>query len=122
MFKIGHTYTRQQIRDALGGGLQDYLPHDNGQVVCGCFRKKDTNPDAPDIILPGNGRDIQKWARVFREQNYPVPIFIKKQVNAWMYVGDYHVERWTEDLSEIAKHATKSGRRDITSVLFLKRR
>jgi hypothetical protein len=120
MFNLGHYYTRQQIHDALGGGVQDYLPHDYGRVVCGCFRK-DTNPDAPNIILPGNGRDIQKWAEVFREQNYPIPIFIKKQVNAWEYVGDYQVEGWTSDSSEIAKHAKKSKRPDITSVLFLKR-
>ena len=121
MFKVGYNYTRQQIRDALGGGLQDYLPHDNGRVICGCFRKE-TNPDAPDIILPGTGRDIQKYARVFREQNYPVPVFLKKEVNVWVYVGDYQVERWTNAPSEIAKHAKRSGRIDITSVLFLKRR
>jgi hypothetical protein len=120
MFEVRRCYTRAQIHDLLGGGIQDYLPHKDGKVVCGCFRK-DTNPDAPDVILPGNGPDIQKWARVFREQKYPVPVFIKKESNAWEYVGDYEVEQWTDNASEIARYARSSGRADVTSVLFLKR-
>jgi hypothetical protein len=120
MFKMGYNYTRDQIHDVVGGGIQDFLPHKNGQVVCGCFRR-DTNPNAPDVILPGNGPDIQKWAKVFREQKYPVPVFIKKESNVWEYVGNYEVERWTDDPSEIARYAKSSGRKDVTSVLFLKR-
>jgi hypothetical protein len=119
MFRVGNRYTRQQIHDSLGGGVQDYLPHVNGIVVCGCFRK-DTNPNAPNIILPGNGPDIQKWAKVFREQGHAIPVFIKREVNSWEYVGDYAVERWTTDSAEIAKHARPAGRTDVTSVLFLK--
>jgi hypothetical protein len=121
MLRAGHFYTREQIHGLLGGGLQDYLPHQDGQVVCGCFRR-DTNPNAPDIILPGNGPDIQKWARVFREQSYPIPIFIKRESNAWEYVGDYEVERWADNSSEIVRYAKLSERTDVTSVLFLKRR
>jgi len=46
MLKTGNQYSRRQIHDLLGGGIQSYLPHKNGQVVCGCFRK-DLNPLAP---------------------------------------------------------------------------
>jgi hypothetical protein len=70
MLNVGSFYTRDQIHSRLGGGLQDYLPHKNLRVVCGCFRT-DTNPAAPEVILPGIGPDIQKWARVFRNQKYP---------------------------------------------------
>lgn len=121
MFEYGRGYTRSQIHDLIGGGLQDYLPHTSGRVVCGCFRK-DTNPKAPEVVLPGNGPRIMKWARVFREQKQAVPIFIKKGVNSWEYVGDYAVDRWTEDPSDIVEHAKAAGRADVTSVLFLKRR
>ncbi len=120
MFQLGQRYNREQIHDLLGGGVQDYLPHKNGEVVCGCF-KLDTNPDAPSVILPGNGPSIQKWAKVFREQSYPIPIFMKKGINAWEYVGDYQVERWTVNPVEISRFARRSGRVDVTSVLFLKR-
>ena len=88
--------------------------------MCDCFRT-DTNPNAPDIILPGNGPDIKKWARVYREQKHPIPVFIKRESNAWEYVGDYKVERWTDDRADIAKYAKQSGRTDVTSVMFLKR-
>ena len=120
MFKLAKVYTRGQIHEVLGGGVMDYLPHKDGQVVCGCFRK-DTNPDAPDIILPGRGPSIQYWAEVFRAQRDPVPVFLKRAVNAWEYVGDYRVERSTEDHSEMAKQSARSGRNDVTSVLFLRR-
>ncbi len=119
MLKIGNPYNRRQIHDLVGGGVQSYLPHKNGQVVCGCFRK-DLNPFAPDIILPGKGPEIMRWAKAFREQTYPIPIFIKKYSNSWEYVGNYKVERWTSDMAEIAKYAEYTGRNTITSILFLK--
>ena len=118
--EIGKCYTRGQIHDRLGGGVQDYLPHQDLQVVCGCL-KTDTNPNAPDVVLPGKGPSIQRWAKVFRDQRHPVPIFLKQAINAWKYVGDYQVDRWTEDHSEIAAHAKRAARNDVTSVLFLKR-
>src|SRR4051812_28910981 len=44
------------------GGLQDYLPHINGRVVAGCF-SKDLNPQAPNVILPGTGPEIERRGR-----------------------------------------------------------
>ena len=63
-FGFGQTYTRGEIRQALGGDLSSCLPHRDGRVVCGCFRP-DLNPDAPDVILSGRGPTIERWARVF---------------------------------------------------------
>ncbi|HEY3136128.1 MAG TPA: hypothetical protein VGL29_08875 [Blastocatellia bacterium] len=40
--------------------------------------------------------------------------------NAWRYVGDYKVERWTQDPVEIERRTKSSGRTEITSVLYLK--
>lgn len=118
MFQLGSFYTREEIHEALGGGVVEYLPHKDGKVVCGCVTT-DANPDAPDIILPGRGPEIQHWAEVFRHQAEPVPIFVKRAEKRWEYVGDYRVERWSEDESEIASHSLRSGRSDITSVLVL---
>lgn len=119
MFQFGSCYTRQEIHEKIGGGIQDYLPHVKGKVVCGCFRK-DTNPGAPDIVLPGKGRDIERWAAVFREQRNPVPIFIKQDTNEWQYVGDYLVDRWSNDKQVIAIHEPISRTGRVTSVLFLR--
>ena len=53
MLIVGQSYTRQQIHDKVGGGsLQSYLPTRDGRVLCACLRL-DTNPGAPEVILPG---------------------------------------------------------------------
>src|SRR5215207_4240226 len=76
MFQEDHCYTRNHIHTQLGGGLQDYLPHKEGRIVCACLRP-DTNPDAPDILLVGSGAVIYRWACVFCSQKFPIPTFIK---------------------------------------------
>ena len=118
VWAIGNRYSRAEIHSRLGGGVQDYLPHRDGEVVCGCFSPK-LNPAAPQIILPGNGPGIKKWAEVFAEQPHFVPVFLKRATNEWEYAGDYRVKRRTEDPNEIAQHAKRTGRNDISQVLFL---
>ena len=50
-------YTRAVIHELLGGDLESYLPHINGQVVCGCF-KVSANPNAPEEILVGGEENV----------------------------------------------------------------
>lgn len=57
MLKEGEYYTRQEIHILLGGGIQDYLPHKDGKVLCGCLTK-DLNPDVPDVVLIGHDTEI----------------------------------------------------------------
>jgi len=85
-----HPYTRREIADTLGGGVQDYLPHHDGQVVCACLTPE-LNPEAPNVILAGTGPDIIRWAEVFAKQRDFVPVFLKRATNAWQYVGRYRV-------------------------------
>ena len=123
IFEPGKLYTRNQIHTAVGGSTQSYLPTMNGTVVAGCFKRSpDTNPDAPDIVLPGNGPRIQQAARQFTAQGNAVPIFMKQAVNQWQYVGMYKVERQSFDKSEINRHAARAKRiNDVSSVLCLKK-
>jgi len=99
-FAFGQTYTRGEISRALGGDLSSYLPHRDGRVVCGCFRP-DLNPDAPDVILPGRGPKIERWARVFATQRDFIPCFVKADTNAWEYVGHFCVRRVISDAAEL---------------------
>jgi hypothetical protein len=115
---IGRRYTRSQIHDELGGGLRDYLPHAGGEVVCGCF-SPNLNPSAPAIVLPGTGPGIERWAKVFAEQANFVPIFLKRGSNAWEYVGDYRVRRRTDDPQDIEPFTNRTGRSDISQILYL---
>ncbi len=116
----GETYTRGEIHAAVGGGVQDYLPHVSGEVVCACL-SADLNPDAPEVVLPGTSLGIERWARVFAEQSHHVPTFLKRGTNAWEYVGDYRVRRLAVQPAEIARHAEAAHRDDVTMVLYLER-
>jgi hypothetical protein len=119
-FERGKVYSRLAIQRALGGGLQDYLPHVDGRVVAGCF-SKDLNPQAPNVILPGTGPEIERWARVFAEQGTAVPVFIKQRSNEWYCMGAFRCLRLAEDDRTIQDHAQRANRTDVTMVLFLER-
>lgn len=120
-FERGKTYTRPEIHDALGGSLISYLPRKDGRVVCGCF-SADLNPGAPDVVLAGFGREIELAARVFAGQSDAVPVFMKKRSNSWEYVGDFRVNRLSEDPVEVSPHAQRAGRTgEVSLVLFLER-
>lgn len=120
-FAFGHTYTRGQIRAALGGDLSSDFPHRGGRVVCGCFRP-DLNPDAPDVILPGRGPAIERWARVFVEQPGFIPCFVRVHGDAWEYVGAFRVRRVISDAAELGARARAASRpaRALSMVLYLR--
>ncbi|MFL5614850.1 MAG: DUF6697 family protein [Gemmatimonadaceae bacterium] len=120
MFERGKTYKRAYISERLGGGVQDYLPHVGGRITYGAF-SLDLNPQAPAVVLPGDGPEIMKWARVFADQQQAIPVFIKKRSNEWTYMGEYRCAELIEDVEVIAVHAHKTGRDDISMVLKLRR-
>jgi hypothetical protein len=118
-FAMHHLYTRPEIAAALGGGHQDYLPHHDGRVVCACV-SQDLNPDAPAVILPAMGPDIVKWGNRFAEQREFVPVFLKRETNAWQYVGNYRVTEHCTDTDQIERWGVVAQRAgDISMVLFL---
>jgi hypothetical protein len=87
-FKIGTCYSRDDIFYKLRGSRVSYLPMRTGRVLYGAFRK-DLNPDAPKIVLPGKGPIIEDSAHIFATQKEPIPVFIKCDINEWKYVGKY---------------------------------
>jgi hypothetical protein len=120
-FAFLRLYTRREISDSLGGGIQDYLPHQEGRVVCACL-SPDYNPDAPDVVLPGTGPDIIRWARVFAAQVEFVPVFVKRATNAWQYLGNYRVASCSSDPADVERWASVAGREgDLSMVLYLEK-
>ena len=117
-FLQGESYTRSQIHKAVGGGVQDYLPHQAGKVVAACLNP-DLNPDAPEVVLPGRGPEIQRWAETFAKQSDAVPTFLKRGTNDWEYVGNYRVRRLATDPAEINAQRYATGRDDVSMVLYL---
>jgi hypothetical protein len=120
VFIVGQKYTRKAISKILGGSEVEYLPTENKRVVCGCFTL-DHNPEAPEIIIPGTGKVIEREAKMFCEQDHPIPIFIKRRPNEWEYVGHYKAVRFTADPQEIAAHHKGSitPMKEVTRVIFL---
>lgn len=120
-FAATRPYHRSEIARVLGGDVTGFLPMHDGHVVCGCFRKQ-YNPDAPDIILPGDLRRITEPAEMFCRQSFPVPIFLHDN-EGWWYSGDYAVSNWTANAREIELHTRRSGRTNgppVSRVMFLK--
>jgi hypothetical protein len=118
---LGKNYSRKEISAALGGGEVEFLPTTDGRVVCGCFTT-DHNPSAPNIVIPGTGKVIERSAKLFCEQDYPVPVFIKRRSNEWGYIGYYKVDHFSTDPAVIAANHNGSVTpiSEITSVIFLK--
>jgi hypothetical protein len=121
-FTVGRKYSRKEISAVLGGSEVEFLPTENKRIVCGCFTLEH-NPEAPDIVVPGTGKVIEREAKLFCEQDYPVPIFIKRRPNEWEYVGDYKAERSSTNTTEIAAHHKGSitPLNEVTRVIFLQR-
>jgi hypothetical protein len=124
IFAVGTRYTRVAIQNKLGGSTRGFLPFVNGRVVCGCFRGE-LNPDAPDIILPGDLNLIQEVAEMFCRQRFPVPIFLEHD-GLWEYAGDYRVGSWTKNKKEISLHQKRAAREvrrtvPISRILFLEK-
>lgn len=122
-FQLREGYTREEIHREVGGSVQSYLPTLNGRVVAACLNRSDTtNPDAPDIVLPGLGPTIRRVAEQFAAQGSAVPTFIKRSVNNWEYVGQYRVLHQCFERGEIEKQSRNAKRvGDVSSVLFLVR-
>lgn len=119
-FLRGKVYKRSEISRAIGGGVQDFLPHANGRVVAGCF-SRDVNPDAPTTILPGSGPEIEKWARVFATQDTPIPVFVKQRSNEWHCFGYFRCVKLDASEEAVAAQMRRTNRADITMVLTLER-
>ena len=116
--QVGETYSRIEINKILGGDTQSYLPINKDAVVCVCLTM-DLNPDAPDIVLVGKGKQIVRAAQIFLEQNWTVPLFIKQRENEWEYRGNFRAVSIENDPVKVAKLGAKAGRLDVVSALSL---
>jgi hypothetical protein len=118
MFELKRNYTREQIHALVRGNLQSYLPNVDGRVVAACLRL-DMDPDAPRVILVGEGEGIVRAAALLRGQREPVPTFLKRGTREWEYVGEFVAQRCSIDSDEIATQSQRSGRCDITMVIHM---
>jgi putative zinc finger/helix-turn-helix YgiT family protein len=119
-FKVGQTYSREQISAALGGSPRAYLPLRGNRVVCGCFRvEPEWNPRAPSEVTLGAGPVVQKSAELVSRQTEPIPIFLFRDDAAWEYIGLYHCRGYSTDPALLQRKMQENPARGvITGVLY----
>lgn len=89
-FKLGATYTRNDIHAAVGGSKRSAIPTLNDAVVALCIRT-DLNAKAPSEILCGAGPIMAKAGKLLASTTGKMPVFIKRKVNQWEYTGLFSV-------------------------------
>lgn len=109
MLTVGTEYTRAEIHAQLGGSQQSYLPHKAGVIVAACLDPA-LNPQAPLVILCGNGPDIRKAGDLLAQQATPIPVFIKKAPKRWVYQGWFQVAESCTEPADCAPYVDASGR------------
>lgn len=120
----GESYTREEIHAVLGGEMISYLPQQDGRIVCGCF-SQDSNPEAPYEILVGGSEDgagessVEKKARLLAGQRVPIPVFLKRAPNSWVYDGDYRAKGVVQDRAYVERKERRANRAGVVLVLLL---
>jgi hypothetical protein len=116
----GRRYTWSEIMDETGadGSTPYYLLHRDGKVVAGCFTLE-LNPEAPRVVLAGNGPQIREWADIFCAQTGSIPVCLKSGLGEWLCCGNFKLARSSADPAEIARHSAQAGRSDVYKLLFL---
>jgi len=120
MFKLGNEYTRDEIHAQLGGSTWSYLPTNRGVVVAACLTIE-KNPQAPRIILCGVGPRIAPYGTLLWQKRSAVPVFMKRAVNRWQYVGVYRPVASYISGPEFERAIAGSGRdrSDVSRVIVM---
>lgn len=110
----------RELADITAGGT-DFIRTKNGEVK-GIAIRPDLNPEAPEIVLVGRGRNRQPRAQRYFESGSHIPAFIKRAANQWEYVGEYRATHYTEDRQEVERRP-KGSRipNSVEGVLFLEK-
>jgi hypothetical protein len=119
----GEFYSWRELSALLQFTPTPYLTNANGKIICGAFRK-DLNPDAPTIVLPGVRK--KHWAEnaeLLCRQRKSIPVFTKEAGLPWQYHGRFKGECFTQNSIEMEIHRQRTNGRTepIALVLFLQK-
>lgn len=113
MFKPGHEYTRAEIHEALGGSRVSCLPTRNGTIVVACL-SKDFSPQAPEVVLCGQGVRTGPVSEQFSRHPGALPVFVKRESNRWQYRGQFIVTDSFSSGPRFDSHIAGSGRSPVS--------
>lgn len=109
--------TTKQLAAATAGG-DNAIRTKKGQVV-GLALRLDMNPDAPYVIIVRKGVQRERRAQLATIQDCHVPTYIKRDTDAWEYIGDYGPYVFKTDVSTIQKLAKHRKPNSVAGGLFL---
>lgn len=109
--------TTPELAEKLAGGDSYIRTKDN--VVKGLAITTELNPEAPEVIVVGNGPRIKANARLFLEQQEYVPVYLKQAVNTWKFLGKYKADRYSQDPKTIELHRQHRPSEKVDGILFL---
>jgi hypothetical protein len=101
------------------GNGDGFLRQGDGQIVSAALHC-DLNPDAPEIILVGRGSRRESLAKLLCEQQLPFGVYLKRDVNRWEFSGDFVVDQWSENPTEIRKQNARSNRNNVVRIIYLR--
>lgn len=116
----GCRYTWSEIVDETNadGTSPYYLLHRDGKVVAGCFTLEQ-NPEAPQVVLAGDGPQVRELADIFCAQAGSIPVCVKSGMGEWLCGGRFKLARASTDPAEIASRSASAQRSDVYKLLFL---
>ena len=120
-FTVGHDYTRDEIRAAVGGSKRICLPTRDGVVLAACLVQA-LNPRAPREILCGVGPRNGPAGALLAGQRRAIPVFVKAAVNRWRYAGPFEVADSFASGSRYERAVARSSRpaSDVSRVVVLR--
>ena len=86
-FKKGKDYSREEIKSVVGGSIYPALVR-AGEIASVCLRL-DMNPEAPEIYLNRNGKNMIRDCDLLRGQSTPFPVFLNRYDSQWKFMGCY---------------------------------
>jgi hypothetical protein len=119
--KSGKKYLKNdEITARHGGNPNAFAPIKNGRVPCLRVTLK-KNPDAPNVLLvSGEKRYVCEAGRILTKQSGSIPLYFKEAPNRWLEMGDFEVEKASQEAAEIEYRQARAGRTDVGFVLFMR--
>lgn len=109
--------TTNELAEATAGG--DAYIRTKGNVVKGLALRLDINPRAPEVVAFGSGPRIRARAQLLYESGATVPAYVKRDTNAWEYLGEYRATAIRRDKRTIARYGKNRKKGSVDGVLFL---
>lgn len=107
----------QTLAERLAGG-DTYIRTKNGEVMGLAVTTRD-NPEAPEVIVVGQGSRILANAQHLMACEKAVPVYLKQGVNAWAYRGEFQAKKFSKDPSVIEQYRCHRPAEKVAGILFM---